>query len=76
MLPLSITVFVFLKDFCAISSSIDVVLQMDQSVNVFVFIDFNVQHKDWLTCSGGGEILVRLITLKVLFFQIISYFLP
>ena len=49
---------------------------MNQSVNVFVFVDFNVQQKDWLTYSGGGEILVRLITLKVLFFQIISYFLP
>ena len=25
------------------------------SANVFVFRDFNVHHKDWLTCSGGTD---------------------
>ena len=38
--------------FDSISSNIDEVLSNNPSA-VFVFGDFNVQHKDWLTCSGG-----------------------
>ena len=37
--------------FDSISSNIDEVL----SANVFVFGDFNVHHKDWLTYSGGTD---------------------
>ena len=29
------------------------VLSMNPSANVFVFGDFNVHHKEWLTYSGG-----------------------
>ena len=47
--------------FYSISSNIDEVLSINPSVNVFVFGDFNVHHKDWLTYSGGtdqpGELL-------------------
>ena len=32
---------------------IDQVLSINPSANVFVFVDFNVHHKDWLTYSGG-----------------------
>ena len=39
--------------FDSISSSIDEVLSINPSANVFVFADFNVHHKDWLTYSGG-----------------------
>ena len=42
--------------FDSISSSIDEVLSMSRSADVFVFGDFNVQHKDWLTYSGGTDI--------------------
>ena len=39
--------------FDSTSSSIDEVLSINPSANVFVFGDFNVHHKDWLTYSGG-----------------------
>ena len=39
--------------FDSISSNIDEVLSINQSANAFVFGDFNVNHKDWLTYSGG-----------------------
>ena len=39
--------------FGSISSNIDEVLSINLSANVFVFGDFKVNHKDWLTYSGG-----------------------
>ena len=39
--------------FDSISSNIDGILLINPSANVFVFEDFNVHHKDWLTYSGG-----------------------
>ena len=46
--------------FDSISSNIDEVLSINPSA-VFVFGDFNIHHKDWLTYSGGtdrsGELL-------------------
>ena len=47
--PLSVTFF------DSISSNIDEVLSINPSANVFVFEDFNVHHKDWLTYSGGTD---------------------
>ena len=41
--------------FDSISSNIDEVLSINPSVNVFVFGDFNVHHKDWLTYFGGTD---------------------
>ena len=41
--------------FDSISSNVDEVLSINQSTNVFVFGDFNVHHKDWLTYSGGTD---------------------
>ena len=41
--------------FDSISSNIDAVLSINPSANVFVFADFNVHHKDWLTYSGGTD---------------------
>ena len=41
--------------FDSISSNIDEVLSINPSANVFVFGDFNVDHKDWLTYSGGTD---------------------
>ena len=38
--------------FDSISSNIDAILSINPSVNVFVFGDFKVHHKDWLTYSG------------------------
>ena len=40
---------------CTVSSKIDEVLLINPSANVFVFGDFNVHHKDWLTYSGGTD---------------------
>ena len=36
-------------------TNIDVVLSINPSANLFVFGDFNVHHKDWLTYSGGTD---------------------
>ena len=46
--------------FDSISSNIDEVLSINPSANVFVFEDINVQHKDWLTYSGGTDRLGEL----------------
>ena len=43
LFPLSIAFSVLMHDF----------LLINPSVNVFVFGDFDVYHKDWLTYSGG-----------------------
>ena len=40
--------------FDSISSNIDEVLSISPSA-VFVFGDFNIHHKDWLTYSGGTD---------------------
>ena len=54
--------------FYSISSNIDEVLSINPSANVFVFGDFNVHHKDWLTYSGGtdrpGELCYNFFYLK------------
>ena len=39
----------------SVSSNIDQALSVNASANVFVFGDFNIYHKDWLTCSGGTD---------------------
>ena len=39
----------------SISSNIDEVLSINPSADVFVFADFNVHHKNWLTYSGGSD---------------------
>ena len=41
--------------FYSISSNIDEVPSINPSANVFVFRDFNVHHKDWLTYSSGTD---------------------
>ena len=41
--------------FDSISSNIDEVLSINPSANGFVFGDFNVHDKDWLTYSGGTD---------------------
>ena len=41
--------------FDSISSNIDEVLSINPSANVFIFGDFNLHHKDWLTYSGGTD---------------------
>ena len=49
-----------------ISSNIDKVLSINPSADVFVFGDFNVHHKDWLTYSGEtdrpGELCYNFIS--------------
>ena len=41
--------------FDSISPNIDKVLSVNPSVIVFIFGDFNIYHKDWLTFSGGTD---------------------
>ena len=64
LFPLLITFFVVCTVFYSISSMVDKFLFINPSPNVFVFGDFNVHHKDWLTHSGGsgrsGELCYNL----------------
>ena len=39
----------------SISSTIDEVLSINPSVNIFASGDFNFHHKEWLTYSGGTD---------------------
>ena len=41
--------------FDSISSNIDKALSINPSANAFVFGDFNVHYRDWLTYSGGTD---------------------
>ena len=43
------------KVFDSISSNLDEVLSINPSANAFIFGDFHVHHKDWLTYSGGTD---------------------
>ena len=56
--------------FDSISSNIYEVLSINPSA-VFVFGNFNVHHKDWLTYSGGtdrpGELCYNLLSQMTLF---------
>ena len=77
--------------FYSISSNVDEVLSINPSANVFVFGDFSIDHKDWLTYSGGtdrpGELcynfsisndltqIVNFPTLTVLLFWIYLFLL-
>ena len=45
----------------SISCNIDEVLSINPCANVFVFGDFNVHQKDWLTSSGGTDRLVNSV---------------
>ena len=44
-----------MHSFDSISTNIDEVLFITSSANLFVFGDFNIHHKDWLTYSGGAD---------------------
>ena len=56
----------FCTVFDSISSNIDEVLSINSSANVFVFVDFNVHHKDWFLYSGRtdrpGELCYNFIS--------------
>ena len=88
--------FLYWSPFClyaqifdVISTEINEVLSINQSTNVFVFGDFNIYHKDKLTCTGGtdgtdgpGELCYNFsmsndltVTLTVLLFWIYSFLL-
>ena len=41
--------------FSSISCNIDEVISVNLSANVFVFGNFNIHHKDWLSYSGGTD---------------------
>ena len=53
LFPLLITYIIIVFDF--ISSNIDEVLLIKSSADFFVFGDFSVHHKDWLTYLGGTD---------------------
>ena len=68
----------FCRVFYSISPDLDEVLSINPSANVFVFGDFNVHHKVWLTYSGGTDRSGELCYLKQPYsdgyFGLISFF--
>ena len=58
-------------DFDSVSTNIDEVLLMNPSANVFVFGNFNLHHKDWLTYSGR---LVDLVNSIIIFLSRMASF--
>ena len=54
----------FCRVFYSTLSNIDEVLSINPSANVFVFGNFNVHNKDWLTYSGGTD-LVNPVTISL-----------
>ena len=50
-----LTAYLSILNLFFISSNIYEVLSINPSANVFVCGDFNIHHKDWLTCSGGTD---------------------
>ena len=55
LFPLLITFFIFRHGFLFYFMCIDEVLSFNPSANVFVFGDFSIHHKDWLTYYGGTD---------------------
>ena len=53
LFPLSITFFVFMCGFYSTSSNI--MFSRSTHLLMFIFGDFNVHHKDWLTYSGKTD---------------------
>ena len=51
--------------FDSISSNIDEVLSINPPATVFVFRDFNVHHKGWLTYSSGTDRLVNSVIIFI-----------
>ena len=73
LFPLSITFFVFVHSFW--SYFIDQVLSITPS-DMFVFGDFNVHHKDWLTYSSGTDRPGVIIFLsQMIFFRRLPFLL-
>ena len=54
-LLLSISFFIFMFSFDTVSSKMDEIFSITPSANVFVFGDFNIHHKSWLTYSSGTD---------------------
>ena len=54
----------FCRVFYSTLSNIDEVLSINPSANVFVFGNFNIHNKDWLTYSGGTD-LVNPVTISL-----------
>ena len=76
---LSITFFVFVHGFYYIWSNIDEILLINPSANMFVFGDFNVHHKDWLTYYGGtdwpGELSVMIFLSQMTLLRWLTFLL-
>ena len=76
---LSITFFVFVHGFYYIWSNIDEILLINPSANMFVFGDFNVHHKDWLTDYGGtdwpGELSVMIFLSQMTLLRWLTFLL-
>ena len=48
----------------SVFSNIDEVLSINLPANVFIFGDFNIHHRNWLTYSGGTDRLPQMHLLR------------
>ena len=55
--------------FDSVSSNINEVLSIKPFANDFVFGDFNIHHKVWLTYSGGTDRLVNSVISQTTIFR-------
>ena len=61
LFPYQVSSLFLCRVFYSISSNIDEVLSINPSANVFVFVDFNVHHEDWLTHFARTDRLVNFV---------------
>ena len=59
--------------FDSVSSNIDEVLLINPSANAFLFGDFNVHHKDWLTYSRELIDLVNSVIISSDLTQMVNF---
>ena len=73
LFPYQIYSLFLCRVFYSISSNIDEVLSINPSANVFVFVDFNVHHEDWLTHFARTDRLVNFVMISNDLTQMVNF---
>ena len=71
--PYQVSSLFLCRVFYSISSNIDEVLSINPSANVFVFVDFNVHHEDWLTHFARTDRLVNFVMISNDLTQMVNF---
>ena len=73
LFPYQVSSLFLCRVFYSISSNIDEVLSINPSANVFVFVDFNVHHEDWLTHFARTDRLVNFVMISNDLTQMVNF---